>query len=377
MEIINRTIQGQSPFFYAVLTNNSVFVTYFLDNWFVNIEQRCVFYDDTGTNHMVSPLWCAAVQNCEDIVKLLIRHNASVDAPSDTMCTPLRAACVLGHTHIASILLERDSNPNTPNVHGGTCLMSAIRTNNFKLCNLLLKYGARIKDEDDCGHSSSYFAIRCTNRNIKTLILRNDDNLEDAHTFPDSQATDILISLEDEIIPYHVNESERNVHPSMTKTSDALHKDGSDVPTSKHKENTKRTPITIDIAPYASIGKLVKTDDSRASRSPENTTETSPGLRIGKDKSTTDSQTSKATLRQNTETEPSNNPRNSTPTMVPNDAEKHRVTSGVSQKKELQHEKDLHRQTVQQEGHLHRRAVQLKRRDHHHPLIQAKTLPEK
>ena len=138
------------------------------------------------------------------------------------------------------------------------------------------------------------------------------------------------------------------VHHTVIFQTTLYFKDGSDVQTSKqngyfpsHTDNTKRKPITIDIAPYACIGKLVKTDDSRASRSPENTTETSPGLRIGKDKSTTDSQTSKATLRQNTETEPSNNTRNLTPTMIPNDAEKqHKVTSsGVSQKEGISSKK--------------------------------------
>lgn len=53
-----------------------------------------------------TPLWCAAAAGHVQLVKLLVRRGAKVNATTETNSTPLRAACFDGHYDIVKFLVE-------------------------------------------------------------------------------------------------------------------------------------------------------------------------------------------------------------------------------------------------------------------------------
>ena len=49
----------------------------------------------------VTPLWCAAVANHLDIVKMLADYGADINATSDSQSTPVRSACFMTNLEVA------------------------------------------------------------------------------------------------------------------------------------------------------------------------------------------------------------------------------------------------------------------------------------
>lgn len=66
-----------------------------------------------GTVRGETPLHLAARANQTDIVRVLVRNKANVDAKAREFQTPLHIASRLGNTDIVSILLNANANPNT------------------------------------------------------------------------------------------------------------------------------------------------------------------------------------------------------------------------------------------------------------------------
>ena len=62
--------------------------------------------DECGALDGTTPLWIAAHEARESIVRLLLAHSASVNQPSVSGCTPLVAAARSGAGTIARLLVE-------------------------------------------------------------------------------------------------------------------------------------------------------------------------------------------------------------------------------------------------------------------------------
>ena len=98
-------------------------------------------------------MWCAAVANHLDMVKLLISLGADVNATSDSDSTPVRSACFMSNYAVVEYLISCNADIHKPNVNGGTCLINSVQS--VELCNLLLRNDIDIDFTDSAGSYSS------------------------------------------------------------------------------------------------------------------------------------------------------------------------------------------------------------------------------
>lgn len=81
--------------------------------------------EDRGQKNDCTPLMEAASAGHIEIIELLIRHNADVNAQSSTGNTPLMYACAGGHVEAVKTLLSHGANVEDHNENGHTPLMEA------------------------------------------------------------------------------------------------------------------------------------------------------------------------------------------------------------------------------------------------------------
>ena len=122
----------------------------------------------------MSPLWCAAVANKLDIVKILISHGALVNSPSDTESTPVRSACYMTNIEVVKYLVDNGADLHKPNVNGGTCLINSVQS--VELCNFLIDKGADVNAQDNSGNLALHYAIREGRfETVRLLLDRKSD----------------------------------------------------------------------------------------------------------------------------------------------------------------------------------------------------------
>lgn len=81
--------------------------------------------EDRGQKNDCTPLMEAASAGHVDVIKLLISHNADINAQSSTGNTPLMYACAGGHMEAVKELLLASANVEAHNENGHTPLMEA------------------------------------------------------------------------------------------------------------------------------------------------------------------------------------------------------------------------------------------------------------
>ncbi|XP_030375768.1 ankyrin repeat and KH domain-containing protein mask isoform X4 [Scaptodrosophila lebanonensis] len=91
-----------------------------------------------------TPLMEAASAGHLDIVKLLLNHNADVNAHCATGNTPLMFACAGGHVDVVKVLLKHGANVEEQNENGHTPLMEAASAGHVEVAKVLLEHGAGI-----------------------------------------------------------------------------------------------------------------------------------------------------------------------------------------------------------------------------------------
>ncbi|RZC37495.1 Fe hyd lg C, Ank 2 and/or zf-C3HC4 3 domain containing protein [Asbolus verrucosus] len=140
-----------------------------------DIEQRGLYeVPDDRSTHVVTPLWCAAVSGKLSVVEILLRHNADINAVSDTGSTPVRSACFMTHFEIVKYLVEHGADINRPNYNGGTCLINSVQS--APLCDFLLKHGADVNARDIQNKTALHYAIQEHRLETTKLLLRNGAN---------------------------------------------------------------------------------------------------------------------------------------------------------------------------------------------------------
>lgn len=81
--------------------------------------------EDRGQKNDCTPLMEAASAGHVEIIRLLIQHNADVNAQSSTGNTPLMYACAAGRVDAVKELLAAGANIEDHNENGHTPLMEA------------------------------------------------------------------------------------------------------------------------------------------------------------------------------------------------------------------------------------------------------------
>uniref|UniRef100_A0A182SEL7 ANK_REP_REGION domain-containing protein n=1 Tax=Anopheles maculatus TaxID=74869 RepID=A0A182SEL7_9DIPT len=81
--------------------------------------------DDRGQKNDCTPLMEAASAGHVEIIELLFKHGADVNAQSSTGNTPLMYACAGGHEKAVKLLLDQGAKVEDHNENGHTPLMEA------------------------------------------------------------------------------------------------------------------------------------------------------------------------------------------------------------------------------------------------------------
>ncbi|MFK7834175.1 MAG: ankyrin repeat domain-containing protein [Winogradskyella sp.] len=98
-----------------------------------------------------TPLIFATYFDKEDISKLLVDHNAEIDARDASGNTALIGVCFKGNVSIANHLIAHGADLNAKNTKGVTPLIFATLYNKLEIVALLLEKGAdsTITDKDE------------------------------------------------------------------------------------------------------------------------------------------------------------------------------------------------------------------------------------
>ena len=112
-----------------------------------------------------TPLIIAGYRGQLEVVKLLLKHKADVNAKSGEG-TVLMGACFKGNVELAALLIEYEANVNSSNDLGTTPLMYAILGQNIELIKLLLDNGALKDVKERSGKTALDYAIQSGNKEI-------------------------------------------------------------------------------------------------------------------------------------------------------------------------------------------------------------------
>ena len=89
-----------------------------------------------------------------DLVDLLLRHGADVNARDAAGNTALMGVCFKGHLEIARILIEHGTDVNAQNSMGATALIYAATYGHSEIVKVLLSHGAAISPKDKEGKTA-------------------------------------------------------------------------------------------------------------------------------------------------------------------------------------------------------------------------------
>lgn len=135
----------------------------------VDIQQQGLYREPAGTEHMVTPLWLAAVMGRLDIMQALLDAGADVNAGSDSGSTPLRSACFVTDEKAVRALIERGADVHRTNHRGGTCLINSVQST--QLCSFLLQCGAEVDARDAQQKTALLHAVEERRRDTVRLLL--------------------------------------------------------------------------------------------------------------------------------------------------------------------------------------------------------------
>ena len=158
---------GKSPLHYAAANDQYMSAEHLLDAG-ANIHARDYV--------QMQPIHYAALQGLSDMVGMLLKHGASINA----LCghsQPIHGAAVGGHLETLQVLLWRGADVEAKDKENWTPLMLAVKANALDCIeNLLDHFNAKIDAKDTSGCEAIHIAgLYGSNACIKTLLVHKAD----------------------------------------------------------------------------------------------------------------------------------------------------------------------------------------------------------
>ena len=123
-----RTIKDESPLMLASMAG------------MVDVCQRLIALDADVNKTGWTPLHYAASSGHVEVIKLLLKHSAYIDAESPNKTTPLMMAAMYGNPQSVELLLEEGADASLKNDKGMTALDFADVANNQASAKLLVRH---------------------------------------------------------------------------------------------------------------------------------------------------------------------------------------------------------------------------------------------
>jgi len=131
---------------------------------------------DPLRNTEETPLHIAARLGNADIVTLLLKDGANVDAVTKDGATPLHIATKDGHDEVASILIENGASLHSANKKGFSPLHMAAKYGNIKVAHLLIDRKAPVDAQGKNNVTPLHCAAHYDHPNIALLLLEKGAN---------------------------------------------------------------------------------------------------------------------------------------------------------------------------------------------------------
>jgi ankyrin repeat protein len=128
-----------------------------------------------------TPLHLVAVEsptNFKDIVDLLLRNGANIEAKNKAGATPLHRAAFYGNTSLAEFLLDKGASINVTESSGWTPLHHAVVSGHSDLVKLFLARGADINAKGILGATPLHEAVIRNQKAIVVQLLANNPSVD-------------------------------------------------------------------------------------------------------------------------------------------------------------------------------------------------------
>ncbi|WAO96056.1 NACHT domain-containing protein [Fusarium falciforme] len=126
---------------------------------------------DAKDSHGRTPLWWAAENGHEAVVRLLLKRCAYTDAADKWGRTPLLLAAANGHEAIVRLLVDRGAHTDAADKWGRTPLLLAAGNGHEAIVRLLLDLGAHTEAVDEWGRTLLSYAAERGHEAIVRLLL--------------------------------------------------------------------------------------------------------------------------------------------------------------------------------------------------------------
>ena len=127
----------------------------------------------TSIDTRTTALICAAQENHEAVLKLLLSHGASPNIQSEKSgATALVGAATRGHTNVVDILLSRGADPDLPfSLTGSTALIYAVEHGHEVVVEKLIAHRASVHSQNHDGHNALMTASGWGRETLVRMLL--------------------------------------------------------------------------------------------------------------------------------------------------------------------------------------------------------------
>ncbi|XP_032087211.1 ankyrin repeat domain-containing protein 27 isoform X3 [Thamnophis elegans] len=121
----------------------------------------------------LTPLHVAALHGHVDLVALLLKHGANVEAKDVNQAGPLHFACQNGHFQVVKYLIECSVKQHKKDIYGNTPLMYACLNGYQEIAAILLQHGASVNLPNNQGNTPLHKAVIGNYEAVVQVLLQN------------------------------------------------------------------------------------------------------------------------------------------------------------------------------------------------------------